>query len=75
MVLESLATNYIGWPTSRFVYVYKGTTFFVRFQISGIDLGRFLARNRSIDVFNIGQPLNEPSFRDLRVLYELSSTG
>lgn len=75
MVLESLATNYIGWPTSRFVYVYKGTTFFVRFQISGIDLGRFLARNRSIDVFNIEQPLNEPSFRDLRVLYELSATG
>ena len=31
----------------------------VRFQISGIDLGRFLARNRSIDVFNIEQPLNE----------------
>ena len=45
LVLESLATNYIGWPTSRFVYVYKGTTFFVRFQISGIDLGRFSAPN------------------------------
>jgi len=31
----------------------KGTTFFVRFQISPLDLGRFSARIHRIDVFNI----------------------
>jgi len=55
MVLDLISASYIGWPTSRFASLIlsarlssdwqcKGTTFFVRFQILPLDLGRFSAR-------------------------------